>query len=120
MMLPRFVLVGLGFEPKNIPAVDAIIMSEAFDWARYGSTNYIVWTSSDLETIVRKLLRVPGLEHAFILASPLDTSQYFGSLPNWMWDWLKQDRGQGNVIEKIAPLLPAARFLGAGYNGSGA
>jgi len=93
---PRFLHVGISYSAQvDIGLVDQAIESEAWDWFRYSWFCYLVWTTSDAETIVRKVLRVPGLETSTVLVWALDTMDGFGALPPAMWEWLKRDRGYG-------------------------
>lgn len=95
---PRFLHVGFTAAlPFDQGAADQVIASESFDWMRYASNCYIVWSSSDCETICVKILRVPGLQSANVLVCSFDVSDGFGSLPDWAWAWIKRDRGYGGV-----------------------
>jgi hypothetical protein len=96
---PRFLLIGLGMEPTDQAAVDRVIDSESFDWMRYGGANYIVWSSSDVETICVKIGRLPNFSQIHILVTPMSLTEGFGSFQPWIWQWLKRDRGYGNVLE---------------------
>jgi hypothetical protein len=108
---PRFVHVGLGYAPNvEIPHLDQAIESEALDWIRYSYFCYILWTSSDAETIVRKILRVPNAQQLNVFVCEFSMVNGFGFLPNYTWEWIKKDRGQGEVPlwspESGLPLLP--------------
>jgi hypothetical protein len=95
---PRFLHVGINYSAQvDIGSVDKAIESEAWDWFRYSLFCYVVWTTSDAETVTRKILRVPGLENSTVLVWGLDLTDGFGSLPSEMWDWLKRDRGYGGL-----------------------
>jgi hypothetical protein len=92
---PRLIHVGFTTLPtQNTLAVDAIISSEAFDWMRYHFGHYVLWTSSDCETIGRKLARELGGD-AHLLIVPIVFDDFYGALPQSFWDWLKRDRGRG-------------------------
>lgn len=101
----------------DIAVVDEAIESEAWDWFRYTWFSYILWTPSDAETICRKILRVPGLQHSVVFICALDTNDGFGSLPPAMWEWLKRDRGFGplqvwtppDVVQPALPSFPPPR-----------
>lgn len=96
---PRFVHVGISYSAQvDIAWVDEAIESEALDWMRYSWFCYILWTPSDCETIVRKVLRIPGLERSNCLACVMDPNDGFGCLPEWAWEWMKVDRGAGSVV----------------------
>jgi hypothetical protein len=88
--------------------VDDVLASECFDWLRYALNCYVVWTSSDCETILRKLKRVPGLEEANAFVCAIDMNDGFGSFPQWAWDWFRRDRGQGPV--KLWEPLPIEKW----------
>jgi len=93
---PRFLHVGISYSAQvDIRSVDQAIDSEAWDWFRYSWSSYVVWTTSDAETIVRKVLRVPGLEASTVLVWAMDLTHGFGNLPREMWEWLERDRGYG-------------------------
>jgi len=97
---PRFLHVGLSYSSPTktvLGALDDAIESEVFDWLRYSFSCYLVWSSSDPETICRKILRVPGMEGASVLVCALDMTDGFGYLPPMAWEWLKQDRGSGAI-----------------------
>jgi hypothetical protein len=99
---PRFLHIGLSYQlPPTLEmsaALDATISSEAFDWMRYSFFCYLVWSSSDAETICRKILRVPGMQGCSMFVSGIDTDDGFGYLPPWAWEWIKRDRGGPPVI----------------------
>lgn len=108
MRQPRFVQISFTYSPTiNSEVVDEVVASEAFDWMRHAYNAYIVWSSSDCETICRKLLRVPGLETANLFVCVMDMSDGFGNLKPWMWEWLKRDRGAGPLVTWLPPPLPA-------------
>ena len=119
MRNPRFVHVGISYPLQvNATLVDEAIASESFDWMRYSWFCYVLWTSSDCETIVRKILRVPGLENSHCLAFVMDITDGYGNLPGWVWDWIKLDRGYGSVkiwtppdVVQPQPQLPLLPFL---------
>jgi hypothetical protein len=93
---PRFIHVGISYSASvDISLVDQVIESEAWDWIRYSWFCYVLWTTSDTETICRKILRIPGLENSSVFAIALDMNDGFGNLPPAMWDWLRKDRGFG-------------------------
>ena len=93
---PRFLHVGINYSAEVEAAlIDQAIEEEAWDWFRYSWFCYLVWTTSDAETITRKILRVPGLQGSTVLVWALDPTDGFGKLPPEMWEWLKRDRGHG-------------------------
>jgi hypothetical protein len=93
---PRFLHVGISYSAQvNISVVDEVIQTEAWDWMRYSWFCYIVWTTSDAETIVRTILRIPGLEQSHVVVCALDVNDGFAFLPPALWEWLKKDRGFG-------------------------
>lgn len=101
MRAPRFLHIGLMYQQPTVElaeALDATIASEAFDWMRYSFFCYIVWSSSDAETICRKILRVPGMQGSTMFVTGIDTNDGFGYLPPWAWEWLKRDRGGPPLI----------------------
>ena len=112
--IARFLHVGLSCHlqsPEQVAAVDQAIGSEAFDWLRYSFSCYLVWSSSDAETICRKILRVPGMENTAIFISGIDVNDAFGFLAPVAWEWIRQDRGRGpvNTWQPIEPPgLPSA------------
>jgi hypothetical protein len=93
----RFLHVSFAAIPSNQDSVDAVIESESFDWFRYTPNAYIVWSSSDAETICMKLRRLPELGGRNIFVCAVDMSDGFGSFPQWGWDWIRKDRGSGTV-----------------------
>lgn len=123
MRPPRFLHVGIAYNPPNptfMAAVDQAIDSEALDWFRYADQCYLVWTSSDAETICRKLLRVPGMQGVRIFTCAIDVNDGFGYLSPAVWEWLRRDRGAGplhtwhpldaaNPSSPWAPLPPLQR-----------
>jgi hypothetical protein len=80
-----------------LPALDQAIETEAFDWLRYSLCCWLVWSSSDTETICRKILRVPGMEGASALIIAMDINDGFGYLPPYAWEWIRKDRGSEPV-----------------------
>jgi hypothetical protein len=104
-------------ESVDINLVNAAIDSESWDWFRYSWFCYVLWTTSDAETVCRKILRVPGLQGCSVLVCALDMGDGFGSLPSEMWDWLKKDRGFGqlefwappDIVQPSTPLLPETK-----------
>ena len=106
MTSPRFVHVTLTCpSPQEQPLLtrqlDAVLASQSLDWLRYAWNCYILWTSSDLQTIVRKLRGIPGTQHHSVFASEMhiDTmpNQAAAFFPPWIWDWLTKDRGRGPI-----------------------
>jgi hypothetical protein len=105
---PRFlqatVSMPLGFD---ITQIDRVIDSESYDWLRYTLGAYLLWSSSDTETIVRKLLRIPGLlPTTVIFISAITKNDGFGYLPPMCWDWLRRDRGYGELALWHPPQIP--------------
>ena len=105
---PRFVHIGIGadFNFVDQDELKRVIESESFDWMRYSFACYMLWTSSDNETIVRKLMRVPGLNPGNIFAVEINITTCFGILSPALWEWLKKDRGQGALPFYHAPFWP--------------
>lgn len=99
MRAPRFVHVGIWPIPPELDPrlIDQAVESEAWDWVRYSFFHYLLWTPSDTETVCRKILRVPGLERSNVLVCALDMADGFGSLPGFIWEWIRKDRGYGQV-----------------------
>jgi hypothetical protein len=108
---PRFLHIGIGIILPDPSPLEAVIASESFDWLRYAGNCYIAWSSSDCETICRKILRIPGLESANLFIGALDTNEGFGFLPQWCWEWLNRDRGFGQWKLWDPPPEPAAAKL---------
>ena len=98
MRNPRFLHASFTWAAAlDNDAIEAVMGSESFDWVRYASNSYLLWSSSDCEKICRKLLRVPGMNAAFMLVCAVEMHDGFGSLPQWVWDWIRKDRGSGSV-----------------------
>ncbi len=100
MRAPRFLHVSIAFPQSmvaNSPAIDAVIDSEAFDWLRYSPAAYILWTSSDAETVLRKILRLDGMRESWVLVAALNLGDAFASLPPYCWEWLKRPRGESTL-----------------------
>lgn len=111
MRNPRFLHVSFGTAVTNQESVSEVIASESFDWMFYAGNCYLVWSSSDCETILRKLQRVPGLEKATMFVVAVNMEDGFGYFPNWLWHWIMRDRGFGSVSvwdpDNRRPILPA-------------
>jgi hypothetical protein len=96
--------VGISYSAQvDIAVVDRAIDSESLDWFRYSWFCYIIWTSSDAETVCRKILRIPGLESSYVFVWAIDVTDGFGSLPPVLWEWLKRDRGYGALTVWTPP-----------------
>lgn len=98
---PRFLHVGLTYpnaSPQVVAEIQKTIDSEAFDWMRYAIQCWLIWSSSDAETICRKILRVPGMEGATVFICAIDVNDGFGFLPAWAWEWIRRDRGNGPLV----------------------
>ena len=112
MRPPRFLHVTINYSASvAVELIDAAIESESFDWFRYSWWCYMVWSSSDCETICRKLVRIPGLAQSNVFVIAVDPTDGFGSLPKFMWDWLEKDRGFGPLQlwrppDIVQPALP--------------
>ena len=107
MRSPRFLHVGVTYNEikmEYIHMVDAAVASEANDWIRYAWNCYLVWTTSDCETISRKINRIPGLENVVHFVVEINVVNSFGSFPPWLWEWLARDRGVGNYELTDKPL----------------
>lgn len=111
----RFVHIGITLQQSTpnlgqvIQWTDAVVASESHDWIRYAWNCYLAWSQSDCETIARKILRIPGLDTTSLLVAEISFTGSFGSFPQWVWDWLSRDRGEGPLrfVEKpLPPLLP--------------
>lgn len=115
MRPPRFLHIGIAFRYlppplEQVQALDQAIASESFDWMRYSYSCYVVWSSSDTETICRKILRVSGMkESSSVFICEIDINSVFAFLQQWAWEWLKKDRGYGPLVtwtpEPEPPLL---------------
>jgi hypothetical protein len=110
---PRFLHIGLTYQPTRelVEGLDRAVETEAFDWMRYSFHCYLVWSSSDAETICRKILRVPGMGFANVFICAIDITDGFGYLPPWAWEWIRRDRGSGPLntwVPMDQPGLPAA------------
>ena len=107
---PRFVHVGIAYHElpaltfEHINLADAAVASEALDWVRYAWNCYIIWTTSDCETISRKIARLPGLRGAGHFVCELNPTGAFGGLPPWLWEWIARDRGYGALALTDKPL----------------
>jgi len=111
---PRFLHAAITYAPQvNVALLDQAIESEAWDWFRYTWFCYLIWTTSDTETICRKILRVPSVEGLNVLVIAVDMNEGFGFLRPEVWEWLRRDRGYGSVnIWKPSdvPSLPSLPF----------
>lgn len=87
----------------DLSSVDLAVESESQDWMRYSYTSYIAWTSSDAETICRKIVRVDRMANANVFIVAINLEDGFGFLPVWAWDWIKKDRGYGPVRVWVPP-----------------
>lgn len=82
--------------------LDAAVGSEAFDWARFSLCAYLLWTSSDTETICRKVRRVKGMEDASVFASVISlTDTFFGYLPLAHWEWVRNKLGPNSLTPLV-------------------
>jgi hypothetical protein len=101
---PRFLHVTVSYTAAvSVEVLDNVIESECFDWFRYSWWCYLIWSSSDCETICRKLCRIPGIDKSNIFVVAMDLSDGFGSLPKFLWEWLQKDRGYGVAVSLWAP-----------------
>ncbi len=111
MREPRFLHVGITIVPDiDVAQLDEAIESESYDWMRYAFFSYVIWSSSDTETVCRKVLRVPGLARASVMVWAMDMSDGFAYLPPAFWDWIKKDRGKG-PLATWTPLDPGPLLL---------
>ena len=84
----------IGFNWANEPKVDELkpTFDKALDWIRYAPNCWIVWTSTTPQGWYERLK--PHLregDHVFICELNLRNRQ--GWLPQWVWEWIKLDRG---------------------------
>jgi hypothetical protein len=102
---PRFLHVGISYSAQvDVALVDQAIESEALDWLRYTWFCYVIWTASDCETVCRKILRIPGLQGSNVFVFAIDVNDGFGNVPEAIWDWLRKDRGFGELPVWHPPL----------------
>ncbi len=106
--MPRFLQIGIayGVIPVNQFSLDRAVESEALDWLRLSPGLYLVWTTSDAETICRKMLYVPGMEGAWITVLGINPQDGFGFLPPVAWQWFTKDRGVGQIVTWTPPWTP--------------
>ena len=89
MRSPRFLHLGFSYNPAvSIEELDVVVGSEALDFVRYAYNLYILWSPSDTETIVRKILRVNNMLGANVFVAEVVMLDSFGSLPPWVWSWI--------------------------------
>jgi hypothetical protein len=105
---PRFVHVAWQQQQTvDLSAVERALQVEALDWLRYATNCYILWTSSEPQVIAGRLMTVPGMAANSFLVSRLDFTDGYGSFPDWIWQWIRQDRS-GRSVYTLPPLPPVA------------
>ena len=87
---PRFLHLGLAYSPTLVPLeIDTTVSSEALDWIRYSFCSYVLWTTSDAETVVRKVMRQPSAHGLYVFCAEIVTDGSYGFLPEVMWEWIQ-------------------------------
>mgnify|MGYP001156665812 CR=1 FL=1 len=76
--------------PKNGITKDQIEkkMNLAVDWIRYGSNNYIVYTTSDKDKWKARLIDFVKPEGSLLICK-LDVNDRQGWMSRKFWEWLK-------------------------------
>lgn len=101
----RFMHVGFAFAgvPKVLdlePVFNSIAWS---DWIRYSPTNWIIHTERQQVEIYNAI--VPYIDVGDnLLIAPLNHSELFGRLPEWVWKWLNDKNSQmvfGNYLNSL-------------------
>lgn len=106
-MTPRYVHVALNYmQAVDWQAVQQAIDLEAIDWMRYAPNCYVLWTESELATIAGRLLTVPGMQANYFFICKIDIHDGFGWLPQWVWNWLRQNRTEHGFYLPPPPLVP--------------
>ena len=64
------------------------------DWYRYGAQNYMLWTSADLAEMTKGIMRLPGFQNVYVLAT--EVADPYVAVNGWMppqfWSWLHKPR----------------------------
>ncbi len=103
---PQFYHIGIHYAtPVDFGAVEKAIAAEALDWVRYASNCYIVFTNSHPSVICGRLMAVPGMNDKTFMILRCDLSG-FAWLPGWIWEWLRRDRSQPNLLATPRVLPP--------------
>jgi hypothetical protein len=70
-----------------------VVFDNATDWARYGGTNWILYTNQTPATWLANIQTVTALPAGFnVLIVPIDASRKWGLHQKWLWDWLAKPR----------------------------
>ena|SRR5437016_836198 len=64
------------------------------DWFRYGSQNYVVWTSLAPDDLAKQIRNLPGFQNVYVLATEMGTTPVLcnGLMSKRFWEWLHRPR----------------------------
>lgn len=107
-MRRRFVHLGLnpmgtlgdaGREPPHFHKLLQRFLDEVDgaggDWFRFGSQNYVVWTSLSLDELAKGIHELEGFGSVYVLATEMldtRTTACNGWMSSKFWDWLRKAR----------------------------
>jgi hypothetical protein len=105
-MKPR--LVHLGINPVGAVAhlptpaswpvnffgrLQGLFDTHALNWYRYGSQNYVLFTSISKEEVTQLIAGMPGFQNVYVLMSEIpDLNAFYGSMPQQFWSWINNLR----------------------------
>ncbi|HXM62960.1 MAG TPA: hypothetical protein VN950_19010 [Terriglobales bacterium] len=82
--------------PDNLYArLEGLFDTHALDWYRYGSQNYLLFTSISLEDLTGMIVRMPGFQNVYLLLTETPEIQALrcnGWMPMDFWQWLFKPR----------------------------
>jgi hypothetical protein len=66
-------------------------MNKALDWYRYNNTCYVVYSTSDVKTLMGRLKDLVDPD-GLLFITELNISNRNGWMPKAFWEWIKKDK----------------------------